>query len=803
MAQGGAVADRSPIPAGDASRGISALLAELAAPDAALGGAWEEWLHAGASVGRFELVREIGRGGFGVVWEARDRELGRAVAFKAVRASERAAFREERLLREAEAAARLSHPNIVTLYDVGRSEHGPYLVLELLRGQTLERKPMPTGAREALRIATDIARALAHAHEQGVVHRDLKPANVVLCDDGRVKVLDFGLAHAFGRKGVGGGTPAYMAPEQWRGAPEDERTDVFALGVMLHQMLSGALPFSGKAAPGTPPLLDLPGLGELTSLVARMMATDPVERPRDGAEVLVALERIHAPSGEITPARVKKRWPMLAELQRRRVFRALVLSAVGVLAAALGLAWYFLGGRARPAISAIAVLPFVDMSPQKNQEYFSDGIAEQILNALAHVEGIHVAGRTSSFSFKGKNEDLRTIAERLNVGAVLEGSVRRDGARIRITAQLVSAADGYRLWSETYDREMKGVFDIDDEIARAVVAALKIKLLPGAKAAAGHRPATDVEAYRLFLLGRHFFNLYSEEGLKRAVEAEERAIAIDPKYAPAWATLALATYTLGDAFSDSLPAFAAASRRAQDAAEWAVRLEPEMADGHVARGYIRLSTWDWSGALEDLRQPLVLDTADGQWTYAQVLAALGRLPEALAALSRAAEIDPLSYTVWNSLGKMRNTAGQLDLARDALQRALELAPDSHPTRYHLATSWLLAGKPAQARKVLDAYGMTASRLLATAMVEHDQGHAKESRAALDAAIASNSQTFAFQIAEVYAWVGDRDRAFEWLDRAHAQYDSGMPMLKWSALLRSLRNDPRYFALLRRLKLPTN
>src|SRR5258708_3618070 len=300
MAQGGAVADRSPIPAGDASRGISALLAELAAPDAALGGAWEEWLHAGASVGRFELVREIGRGGFGVVWEARDRELGRAVAFKAVRASERAAFR----------------------------------------------------------------------------------------DDGRVKVLDFGLAHAFGRKGVGGGTPAYMAPEQWRGAPEDERTDVFALGVMLHQMLSGALPFSGKAAPGTPPLLDLPGLGELTSLVARMMATDPVDRPRDGAEVLVALERLHAPSGEITPARLKKRWPMLAELQRRRVFRALVLSAVGVLAAALGLAWYFLGGRARPAISAIAVLPFVDMSPPQNQAYFSDGIAEQILNALAHVEGI-------------------------------------------------------------------------------------------------------------------------------------------------------------------------------------------------------------------------------------------------------------------------------------------------------------------------------------------------------------------------------------------------------------------------------
>ncbi|HET9594048.1 MAG TPA: serine/threonine-protein kinase, partial [Anaeromyxobacteraceae bacterium] len=264
------------------------------APDA-----WEGALHAGAVFGRFELVREVGRGGFGVVWEARDRELGREVAFKAVRLGERPGVREERLLREAEAAARLSHPNIVTLHDVGRSEHGPYLVMELLRGRPLSDRlaegPMPL--REALRDAVEVARGLAHAHAQGVVHRDLTPENVFLCEDGQVKLLDLGMAHAFGRRKLEGGTPAYMAPEQWRGAPEDERTDVFALGAILHRALAGEPPWpdaGGKWAQASRPAppLDVAEAPALGDLVARMLERDPVDRPRDAGEVLAALEAI-------------------------------------------------------------------------------------------------------------------------------------------------------------------------------------------------------------------------------------------------------------------------------------------------------------------------------------------------------------------------------------------------------------------------------------------------------------------------------------------------------------------------------
>jgi len=277
---------------------LSVLLAQLAhAPPAELGGAWDRWLVPGAAVGGYELVREIGRGGFGVVWEARDLRRGGSVAFKAVRAGGAASVREERLLREAEVAARLAHPNVVALREVGRTEQGPYLVLELLRGRTLADRLAagPLGAAEAVAIGVEVAKAVAYAHARGVVHRDLKPGNVFLCEGGAVKVFDFGLAHAFGHRRIGGGTPAYMAPEQWRGAPEDERTDVFALGVLLFRMLAGELPFPGDAGSADPgaypaPALEVQAAPALGPLVGRMLDADPVARPRDGEGVLAALE---------------------------------------------------------------------------------------------------------------------------------------------------------------------------------------------------------------------------------------------------------------------------------------------------------------------------------------------------------------------------------------------------------------------------------------------------------------------------------------------------------------------------------
>ncbi|MBI5066597.1 MAG: serine/threonine protein kinase [Deltaproteobacteria bacterium] len=339
---------------GSARRGAPCPIA--AAPTRSDGG-WGAALLPGATIGKFELVREIGSGGFGVVWEARDRELGRRVAFKAVRAGGKAGLREERLLREAEAAARLTHPNIVTLHDLGRAEAGPYLVLELLSGQTLEERlhegKLPVA--EAVRIAAEVAKGVAHAHAQGVVHRDLKPANVFLCQDGQVKVLDFGLAHAFGQRRQDGGTPAYMAPEQWEGAPEDERTDVFALGVMLFRMLSGELPYpdaEGKdhRSKEPAPALEIAEQPELGALVGRMLAKRPVERPRDGAEVAAALKEFQHQL-ELAPAS----GPSAVRTRKRPGLRLAGLLALGVAVGALlagGVAWWRPERAPRPVASA-------------------------------------------------------------------------------------------------------------------------------------------------------------------------------------------------------------------------------------------------------------------------------------------------------------------------------------------------------------------------------------------------------------------------------------------------------------------
>ena len=358
-------ADSSP-PKAIRAGALSALLEELVRVGPPPEKGWAESLRPGARVGRFELVREIGRGGFGVVFEARDLELGRVVALKAMRTSPRPEVAQERLLREAETAARLSHPNIVTLHDAGRTEDGSYLVLELLRGEPLAgrlgRGPVPL--REALGIAVEVAKGLAHAHREGVVHRDLTPGNVFLCQGGAVKLLDLGLAHAFGRRKTEGGTPAYMAPEQWRGAPEDERTDVFALGVILFRMLTGELPFpddGGRSVRGRRPAppLEVPAAPALGALVARMLAKDPAARVRDGAVLLERLESIAATRpGELprAPPTVLRRPPGRPPARR-------------------------------PRTASVAVLPFADMSPGRDQEYFADGVAEEILNALAQVNG--------------------------------------------------------------------------------------------------------------------------------------------------------------------------------------------------------------------------------------------------------------------------------------------------------------------------------------------------------------------------------------------------------------------------------
>jgi TolB-like protein len=489
-----------------------------------------------------------------------------------------------------------------------------------------------------------------------------------------------------------------------------------------------------------------------------------------------------------------------------------VLIAIGLLAAAPGIAWYFVRRspppRPREQVQAqgpsIAVLPLSDLSAGKNEEYFADGMAEELLNLLAKVPGLHVAARTSSFSFKGKSEDLRAIAEKLNVGHILEGSVRRSGDRLRVTTQLINASDGYHLWSETYDRQLTDVFAVQDDIARAVVAALKLKLLAGS--GTRQRATANGVAYNQYLLGRQFYLRSNLEDYRRAKEAYRKAVDLDPGYAPAWAGLSLAGYWVAEE-ADSATTIASGFDRARADAEKAVALGPDIADGYRARGSIRAQvSWDWVGAAADLQHAILLEpeNADALSTYAGVvLRPTGRLEEAASDFRKAATLDPLNPRIWGALGLTLLSLGQLEPARAALGRSLEISPSQSFTAFNLALTFLLEKRPAEGLAMAQRSSTEIFRLLGAALAEHDLGHAAESQRLLDQMIAKHAHSDAYQIAEVYAWRGENDSAFVWLERARAQHDGGLLIAKIDSTLRALRGDRRWKPMLAAVHLPAD
>jgi TolB-like protein/tetratricopeptide (TPR) repeat protein len=782
----------------------------------------------GAVIGRFEILRELGRGGFGVVYEARDQDLGRQVALKFVRPG-RATDEEGKVVREADAIARLAHPNLITLHDVGRSHWGPYLVFEFLRGKTLQER-MDDGlipVQEAVHVATEVARGLAHAHGEGVVHRDLKPSNVFVTNNGQVKILDFGLAHAFGRRRVSGGTPAYMAPEQWEDDPEDERTDVFALGVLLYRMLSGDHPYpegQGRwsSERGRVRKLDVPGAPGLAELVDRMLDQAPKGRPRDGASVLASLTPIEEalrsrPADGTPPIHVAKRkgtpGDLLASLKRGTSFLPAIAAAVALLAIAGAGGWYAqnwgIGRRPASAVDgavpSVAVLPFADLSPGHDHGYFSDGIAEEILNGLAQVEGLRVIGRTSSFSYKGRK--LEEIGRELGVKAVLDGSVRRSGDRVRIAAQLVQVPDGTQLWTQTFDRDLSDVFAVQGEIARAVVDALRVRLLTG-RTVNRSGGTTNPEALRQYLLGRDLSRAGTSDGVKESLGAFEKAVTLDPGFAQAWVAVSDAASSIEDVHvpsdGDTYPA---RRRRAISAAERAVDLAPDLPEGWVARARVRSSyLHDWQGARADLERARALAPGDANVvrSYGDLLVSMGDVAGGVVELDRAASIDPRSYLSWEGLVVGRTSAGDLEGARAARARALEILPKGDIARWFGIVAELTAGGEA-------AVALTLAReaelgwvhLAGESLAQHDLGNPRESQAALDELIRRFPNNAAYQVAEIHARRGETDLAFEWLERAIVDADCGLSWTKTDPLLVKIRSDPRYAALLRKMNLPVD
>jgi len=436
------------------------------------------------------------------------------------------------------------------------------------------------------------------------------------------------------------------------------------------------------------------------------------------------------------------------------------------------------------------------LSPGRDQEYFSDGLAEELLNSLVKIQGLHVAARTSSFQFKGKNEDLRVIGQKLNVANVLEGSVRKQGQRVRISAQLIQVSDGFHLWSEAYDRDLTDIFAVQEEIARSVAGSLKVTLL-GEKAPSP--PATSVEAYNAYLQGKYFYARPSKENLERAIAYDEQATRLDPSYAPAWAAL---SRTLG--FQAGAYGPVQDYRRAREAAERALALDPNLADAHAAMGHIKQEyDWDWTGAETSYQRALALEpgNAENAQDAADPAATLNHFEEALALCRRAVELDPLRASAHHALAFNAWWAGRLDEAEAAIRKALELDPRYLWLHTVLGRIYLARSRPQEALAEAERDTKTEFRLQGLALAYHALARKQESDRALAELIAKNQKDAAFQIAEVYAFRGEADAAFTWLERSYEQRDPGLTFIKGDPLLKNLERDPRYTAFLKKMRLP--
>jgi TolB-like protein/DNA-binding winged helix-turn-helix (wHTH) protein/cytochrome c-type biogenesis protein CcmH/NrfG len=521
--------------------------------------------------------------------------------------------------------------------------------------------------------------------------------------------------------------------------------------------------------------------------------------PRKGYRLIAPVQRVSAPV-HTTQAPVM----LLRTATPRRSW--VVAGAFVALALA---AAYFMGDKVwllkeitvrgeLPAEKSIAVLPFADMSEKMDQEYFSDGLAEELIAQLANAPGLKVIARTSSFSFKGKSDDIPTIAAKLNVANLLEGSVRRSGNHLRVSTQLIRADSGQRLWSETFDREFKDVFTIQDEIAAAVVTALKVQLNGGSTAARGHG-TTNPEAYNVYLLGRQLYTQRTIPTSRQAIEAYQNAIELDPHYADAYADLAMSQYFLADNTGD-----VALGRLAEQTAQKSIDLDPHLSTGYSVRGFLRyLHHYDWVGAESDFRRALALEPTNSRVLsrYGKLLTDLGRTEEATAMLRKAIEQDPLSTGNWQNLGIALAESKDHAAAYDAFHHALAIRPGDAYTTFALGTLQLIDGKAQEALATFLSNSMEEFRGAGVAMAEQTLGDAKASQQALDKLIATSAGDAAYQIAEVYGWRGEKDKAFEWLERAYRQQDGGITDIKNDLRLASLRSDPRYGAMLQRLKFP--
>ncbi len=772
-------------------------------------------------LGDYELVEEVGRGGQGVVFRARQKSLNRTVALKVISLGQWASKAHlKRFRREAEAAASLDHPSIVPIYEVGEREGACYFSMKFVEGGQLDEvvKRAPMSIRQAAELIAKVARTVHYAHEHGILHRDIKPGNILLDAKGEPLLTDFGLARlveaesTITRTREALGTPSYMAPEQAAGEQRklSNATDVYGLGAVLYQLLTDHPPFAGGTTyetikllldtePRQPRLLNPKIDRDLSTICLKCLEKDPQRRYPSALALAEDLERWlkHEPirarrTGVFTHAR---KWV------RRNPSIAAMTATLLALAVPLGVVIWksdqlFRASQFNPPEKSIAILPFLDLSQAKDQEYFCDGISEEILDTLAKVDGLRVLGRTSSFSFKGKSTGASEVGKKLNVENVLEGTLQREGNRIRVTAELINARNGFHVWSETYEREVQGVFALQDEITRAIVEALKIKLAVSPPV----HEQRNTEVYDLYLQGLFFSNKSSEADLRRALRFFQGALEKDPTFSRAWTGIAKVWYFLADVYVKPLEAYPAS----KEAALKAIALDEKDAEAHCYLSEAkRVLDWDLEGADEELKRALQLDPNSASAHLFSGLHPLfhGELKDGLQLILEAEKLDPVSPITSYVATAAYLANDRIDDAVIEGQRTLQLDPNYFYLDSVLAAAYREKGNFPEAialyTKAQEATHLPSSGL---AITYTRMGRHIDAQNILVQLLQAREKRYvsAPLIAAVSVALGDKEGAFRELERAYVEHSG---VLQWIAFLpefRALRSDARFPQLLRRI-----
>ena len=779
-------------------------------------------LAAGTRLGPYQIVSSLGAGGMGQVYRARDTRLERSVAIKLL-TGEAGGEAADRLLREARSASALNHPNICTLHEIGEADGRPFIVMELVEGEALDRRiaglglPMPA----VLRLGAQIAEGLGHAHARGIIHRDLKAANVAVTTDGRAKILDFGIARrvptdelAEATRSIAtltadneiAGTLPYMAPEVLEGRPAEVRSDLWALGVMLVEMATGSRPFRGATgvALSTAILRDPPEISPsiappLQDIIRKLLAKNPAERYSSAAQVALDLERIAAPQTATSAAPPNR--------SRRPSASFVAMAAIAMLAVA-GAAWWSRSGDARSGaddpgpIGSIAVLPLDNQSPQADQQYFADGMTEALISQLSAIEDLRVISRTSVMQFKSTTKSLREIADALRVDGVVEGAILRTAENVRITARLIDARSERQVWRGEYEKPLSDAIGLQREIASTIGREIRGELTAADRARLSRRTDVDPQAFQSYLRGRFHWNLRSSSDLLQAARFFEEAIERDPDFAPAHAGLADVYVLLGD-FRDMLPADA--YERARLAVDTALRLDPALAEAHTTRAWLAFVDRDWKAAESGFDRALQLNAGYAtahQW-QGEFLAALGRFDEAFVSLGRARELDPLALMPQAIHGWVAYIAGRYDEAIALCEEVLQRDPSFRPARMYRAWTWIEQKKLDDAEHEMNALlQITSSKAVPIATLGRISARRGDRPGVLQAIEQLRKLPYvpSFDIAKLFAELRERDEALTWLGRAEAERNSAVLYINVDPAFAWLRRDPAFEALLATLNL---